>query len=289
MPCAGVRRTERARFSPMRDDGGRSMESTTMSDDKEDDFLSQMATSDADEADAGDKPDADKPDGEKAEKGDPGEPEKKDTAAPPATELDKKEPEHVPLAALKAEREKRQALERQLAELRTTSKQPGADKAQDTTDKQAAAASFYDDPEGFVRTQITQAQRQAESRLYAALEADAREQFPDFDEVMEQVVERVKENPALREQIFRSPNPARAAYRLGKQFRDADALQKDPEAVREQIRAEERARLEAEFKARDEAKRKTADAIPPDLAATRSTTGATSAPAGGVFADIFPE
>lgn len=260
-----------------------------MSDDKEDDFLSQMATSDADEADAGDKPDADKPDGEDAAKGDPGNPEKKDTTAPPAAELDKKEPEHVPLAALKAEREKRQALERQLAELRNTSTQAVAAKPQDTTDKQPPAASFYDDPEGFVRTQITQAQRQAEGRLYAALEADAREQFPDFDEVMEQVVERVKENPALREQIFRSPNPARAAYRLGKQFRDADALQKDPEAVREQIRAEERARLEAEFKARDEAKRKTADAIPPDLAATRSTTGATSVPAGGVFADIFPE
>lgn len=263
-----------------------------MSGDDKDDFLSQMATStdEGDDTEAGEKSETEEAgEGEGGKTGDPANPpEKKDTAAPPAPDPDKKTSEHVPLAALKAEREKRQELERQLAELRNPNpQQPGQAKTTDTP--QQPPASFYDDPEAYVRNQITQVQRQADGRLFAALEADAREQFPDFDEVMEGMVDKVKDNPALREQIFRSANPARAAYRLGKQLKDAEALQKDPEAERERIRAEERTKLEAEFKAKDEARRKAADAIPPDLAATRSTTGASTPADGGVFNELFKD
>ena len=254
-----------------------------MSDDKQDDFLSQMATStEADDTEAGETPDADTSGEASAETGEPAKP---DDAAPPAADTGKKDSEHVPLAALKAEREKRQAVERELAELRNQQRpQAPAEGAQPQREP-----GFYDDPEAFVQRTVTRAQRLAEQRLFAALEADAREQYADFDEVMEATVARVKDNPALQQQIFSSANPARAAYRLGKQLRDAEALQKDPEAERERIRAEERAKLEAEFKAKEDERRKKLDAIPPDLAATRSTSGAFVPAAGGVFDEIFKE
>ena len=232
----------------------------------QDDFLTDMATSTDAAEPEGDKPEGDEARGEDAEKGEPAKP---GTVATPAADSDKKDSGHVPLAALKAEREKRQELERQLAELRTN-RQPDGRKP-DPADPDKQEPDFYDDPKAFVAREISRAQREANGRLFAALEADAREQHADFDEVMEDMVNRVKENPALQKQVFSSPNPARAAYRLCKQLRDAEALQKDPDSVREAIRAEERARLEKEF-AEKAKKQQAADDIPPDLASTRGTT-----------------
>ena len=106
--------------------------------------------------------------------------------------------------------------------------------------------------------------------FHAALEADAREAYPDYDEVLAELGDAARENPALRQQVFSSPNPAKAAYKLGKQLREMKAMQ-DPQAYRAQIAAEIRAEIAAEQAAKETARAAAAAAIPPDLSAARST------------------
>lgn len=165
------------------------------------------------------------------------------------------EPEatHVPLAALKAEREKRQQYERELQAYRQQPQQ------------QQVAPNFYEAPEEYV----AQIEQRAVQRMNAALEADLRENNPDYDEVMDELKAYAQENPAVLHQIFSSPNPPRAAYKLGKQVRELAAM-KDPDQYRKGIEAEVRAKVEAEYAAKESARVAAAAAIPPDLSAARS-------------------
>lgn len=203
------------------------------------------------------------------EKGEPAQPE---AVATPAAEPKKEET--VPLAALRAEREKRQAYERELAELR--GKQ-----------QQEQAPNFFEAPDEYVQHLMSRAQRQANERLYAALEAQARETYTDYDEVCAEVQAHVAENPAVVPQIMGSPNPAVAAYKFGKQLREMKALQ-DPVAYRAAIRAEVVAELQKEAEAREAAKRKAVDSIPPDLASARSASSDQDV-AGDPFKTLFKE
>ena len=196
--------------------------------------------------------------------------------APTAPEADKGS---VPLAALMAERDKRQneqrqreALQRELDRLKAEREQP---------------PSFYDNPESHVQHIVTRAQQDAQQRLFAALEADVRDQHPDYDEVFEEVVKHAEQNPAIRDQVFNSPNPARAAYKLGKQLRELAAMQ-DPEAYRQKLEAELRAKWEAEQAAKAKAKQDAAAQIPPDLSTARNATAATTPSAGSVIDELFP-
>lgn len=249
--------------------------------DKNTDFLDEMQTSEAEEVAATpETPDTDTTAAEPsdAKTGDPATPDKS-AEATPAAASDKEG--QVPLAALMAERDKRQqekaqreALQRELDQIKARDQQP--------------APNFFEDPEAFVQRVSQSAEQQAQARLFAALEADAREQFPDFQEVMDELVEQARDNPALRDQVFNSPNPAKAAYRLGKQLREMKAMQ-DPDAYRAKLEAELRAKWEAEQKAKDEARAKAAADVPPDLAAARSSTGAAMPAPGSVFNEIFPK
>lgn len=182
------------------------------------------------------------------------------TPEPPAPEVpttpEPKE-EHVPLAALKAERAKRQEYEarvRQFEQQQAQQPQP----------------NFYEAPEQYVQTLLRQHDQQVTLRMLGALEAQAREVYPDYDEVFEIVQESAADNPVLTQQIMQAPNPAMAAYKLGKQLREMQAMQ-DPDAYRAKIAAEERAKVEAEYKAKEEARLKAASAIPPDLTAARAS------------------
>lgn len=168
------------------------------------------------------------------------------TAAPPRDES------HVPLAALKAEREKRQQYERELQALRQRQAQP-------------EAPSFYEAPEQYV----AQVEQRAVMRMNAAFEADLREQNPDYDEVIEELKDYAQGNPAVLHQVFNAPNPPRAAYKLGKQIRELQAM-KDPDAYRKGIEAEVRAKLEAEYAAKEAERVRLAGALPPDLSSARS-------------------
>lgn len=174
--------------------------------------------------------------------------------APTATEP--REETHVPLPALKAERQKRQELERRLAEIEAAQRanpEPQPD--------------FYSDPQQF----IAQREQQLTQRLHAALEEQAREAYSDYDDVLASLKEYAQENPAVLGEVFGAANPALKAYKLGKQVRELKAMQ-NPGEYRAKLEAEIRAQIKAEFEAAEKAKAATAAAIPPDLASARSAT-----------------
>lgn len=243
----------------------------------EDDFLSQLTQDEPEQAE--------EPEPEEAEV-ETGEPETAEEPEVTPTPEPAKESTTVPLASLKAEREKRQRaeaerqrLEAELAAIRQQATQPQQQPTQ--------PMDFYADPEAYVSNVVTKAQQQAEARLYAALEAEARESLPDYDDLMEGLVPVVQNNPALRQQIFSSPNPAKAAYNLAKQMKAMESMQ-DPLAYEAQMRARIKAEIEAELAAKAEAKAAAARAIPPDLAGTRSAAAKGAAPVDP-FTELFPK
>lgn len=246
-----------------------------MTSEKDDDFLDQMTEADTEE---GETPE---PEAVEVEKGEP-ETAKVESEATPAPET-AKEHTTVPLASLKAEREKRQRAEaerqRLEAELAALRQQPT---------QQPAQVDFYADPEGYVSNVVSKVEQQAQARLYAVLDAEAREAFADYDELMEELVPKVQANPALKQQIFSSPNPAKAAYQLAKQMKAMESIQ-DPIAYQQQLRAQVRAELEAEMKAKAEAAASAARAIPPDLANTRSASTKGAEVLADPFRELFPD
>jgi hypothetical protein len=194
------------------------------------------------------------------------------TPAPAApTAAEPLEGTHVPLAALKAERDKRQNYERELADLRKqiALQQPAAPEP-----------NFYEAPEQYVQQVVQSERQQMTQALYSALEADARDAHADYDEVLAELNEAARDNPVIRQQVFASPNPAKAAYKLGKQLREMKAMQ-DPAAYRASVEADIRASIKAEQDAAAASKAAAVAAIPPDLAATRSAV--TAEPVTGDF------
>lgn len=198
-----------------------------------------------------------------------------ETPAPEVTTTpEAREEQTVPIAALKAEREKRQAFEKELAELRA---------AQQAAPPQQLP-EFYEAPEQHL--QVIE-QRHAQ-RLYAALEAQAREVHPDYDEVFEEVKAAAEGNPALQQRIFSAPNPALEAYKLGKQLREFKRME-DPVKYRAEVEAELRAKWDAEQKAKEKA-RAAADAeIPPDMTQARNAAGQFQPQTESDFTDLFPK
>jgi len=218
-------------------------------DEKEKDFLDGMT--DDGSAEVVEAPEPATPEPEKVES-----PESPAAEAPTAPATRKEDT--VPLAALRAEREKRQQYERELAELRQRA-------------EQEKRPSFFEAPEEYLQTIVAQTQHQANQRLYAVLEEQAREAHPDYDEVFAEVEDHCRDNPAEANRILSSPNPALAAYKFGKQLRERRAME-NPEQYRAQLEAEIRAKIAAETQAKEEARRQAAAAIPPDLATVRSTS-----------------
>lgn len=201
--------------------------------------------------------------------------QKPEAPAPEATTATEvKEPQTVPLAAMKAEREKRQRLERELAEERAKHQS-----------QQDPAPSYYEDPEGYLARAQSAIEQRATARLNAALEAQAREQYPDYEEKMGVVMEHAAGNPAIVQEIMTAPNPAVAAYKMGQRLMEFQQMQ-DPEAYRARIAAEVRAQIEAENKLKAEQRQKAASEIPPDLSQARNTRGE-FAPKSDVFNELF--
>jgi hypothetical protein len=244
-----------------------------MTSEKDDDFLSEMTELDTDEADTPE------PESDEVEKG---EPETAEVPEVTPTPEPAKEATTVPLASLKAEREKRQRAE---AERQRLEAELSALRQQPATPVQSP--DFYADPEGYVGQVMSKVEAQFNQRLYAVLDAEAREAFADYDEVMEELVPKVQANPALKDQIFSSPNPAKAAYQLAKQIKAFESMQ-DPVAYEAQMRARIKAELEAEIKAKADAATAAARAIPPDLAASRSAAAKGAQVDGDTFRELFP-
>lgn len=183
---------------------------------------------------------------------------KPEAGPPPA-----RDPEEGRIAALKAEREKRQALERKIAEYEARLAAPPAAQAPaiPQTPKQPAQ-NFWDDPEAYVAAQREEmAKQMAEQtrgvRLDLAREM-VRSAHPDYDEAesaLYDYVERVKatNDPAMLAQvnaiaaaINHAPNPAMKALELGREAKNLRDANYDPQAALERrIQAEVDKRLAA--------------------------------------------
>lgn len=197
-----------------------------------------------------------------------------ETPAPEVTTTpEAKEEQTVPIAALKAEREKRQAFEKELAELRA---------AQQAAPPQQLP-EFYEAPEQHMQA----LEQRATQRLYMALEEQARAVHPDYDEVFEEVKAAAQDNPAMQQRIFSAANPALAAYQLGKQLREYKRME-DPVKYRAEIEAEVRAKLEAESKAKEKARAAADAAIPPDMTQSRNAAGQYAAAPENPIDTLFP-
>lgn len=197
-----------------------------------------------------------------------------ETPPPAATTAPEVSEEHtVPYAAMKAEREKRQRLEQELANVRQQ-QQPQVD--------------FYQQPDVYVQQHLQQAEQRAQQRFIAALEEQARETYPDFDEVVNDVVEQAEGNPVLAQQVMGAANPVLAAYRLGKQMRELKQMQ-DPDAYRARIEAEVRASVEAELREKEAQRARAAAAIPPDLTDARNAKGQFAPVSDSVLTELFPK
>lgn len=209
--------------------------------------------------------------------------------APAAPEAHAETP--VPYAAMKAEREKRQERERELQErdrrIAEYERQLQELRNPAQSQQQPKPIEIWEDPDAYINQRLSAVEQQQNARLYAALEAQAREAYPDYDEVFAVVQEHAKTNPGIGPQVLGAPNPAMAAYKLGKQLREAKQME-DPAAYRAKLEAEIRAQIASEAKAAADAKRKAADAIPPDLSSSRNVAGSGQPVVEDTFDTLFP-
>jgi hypothetical protein len=203
------------------------------------------------------------------------------------------EKDHVPLAALMAERDKRKEAARKAEDLEKRIKELEAQTAKPA----AQLPDFYQDPERYVQIVVAQANAQAKDAMYAALEEAEREKHENFDEVFAEIYEKASKNPELAREILTSKNPAAKAYKLGKELREIAESRQDPEAYRAKIEAEVRAKVMKEVELENLKKEKAAadakalaDSIPPDLSSERSAVSSPrSRKTSSVIDELFPK
>lgn len=204
----------------------------------------------------------------------------KQNAAPPA----EKNPEEGRIAAVKAEREKRQALERELTELRAKLAAPPAQPVQQAPQQPPAQPQvplsdlMFQDPERFVAALQQRQEEQLLATRIATSEAMARQQ-PDYDAAEQALTAYAQSSQQAAAEVaakLRShPAPAMWAYQAGKhllsQHRWQPIMQQhsDPEAF---IAAEVERRLQEKLAEQQAARPAAAPAprLPTSLASATS-------------------
>jgi hypothetical protein len=198
-------------------------------------------------------------------------------SAPPAPPVEA-EPQHIPIAALKDERQKRQQLEARLAEYEAYLSQ-----IQQQQQAPQAKPDMFADPEGYeahLEAQITarlmqqlQPQLQQTQTLTRAEMSEfvARQKFEDYDAKIEVFKEALEANPFLHSQLMQAPDPATFAYNAANKYIEAKQYGTASPSV-EQIEAQLREKIMAEIGMANRPK------VPTTLAGDRSV-GSRSGPA----------
>jgi len=155
------------------------------------------------------------------------------------------EPQHVPLAALKDERDKRQQMEQQLHELNNRLQQ------YDAYFQQQAQPTIDEDPIAFVaqavREQLApQLQQELLQVRVQTAEAMARGRWADYDDKIELFKAEAQRNPFLLQQLQGAPDPATYAYNVANQIAEAQRYGGQAPS-REQIEAELREKIMQEI------------------------------------------
>lgn len=163
--------------------------------------------------------------------------------------------QNVPLTALMAERDKRQALERQVAEF-------NANKAKEP------APDVFEDQAAYTQ-HMTQQMSDAMFHERASMsEFHARREFKDLKEKLE-VFRRISaDNPALQAQVQNSPSPFHEAYDIVAKHEKLAKMENINEfeaKTRAEIEAQVRAEIKAEIEGKQQADKQLRDSIPTSL------------------------
>lgn len=191
---------------------------------------------------------------------------KGENSAPPAQQ----EEAGIPIAALKDERAKRQALEAELAQLRAQLQQPPQ-----------PAPDMWEDTQGWQQHLTQQVTNTATEQAALNARLDTSEMlvaqaYPDFEEVRPKILEFMGANPGLREQILGDRHPWNRAYQLVKNHEKMQALAAvDVTDLKAKLREEVKAEL------LKEAEEKLPPSAPPSISDVRSVGSRSAAPWGG--------
>ena len=190
-------------------------------------------------------------------------PEPESGTPPQAPEV---ETERVPVAALRDERHKRQALEAELAHYRA-SQQP-AQPMQTQAEQPADAPDMFEDPAGFqawVR-QAAASDAMKQARQEFALERTrasaiaAQTKYADYNDAIEAFKDLAATNPGLEQTMMQQPDPAEWAYRTAKTHMEVSQYGSLDAAINARVEAELAKRMAAQPQAPQLPKATLADA-----------------------------
>jgi len=185
------------------------------------------------------------------------EPEPEATTAP---EVPKAEPQNVPLKALQAEREKRQALERQVAEFNA---QKEAIPAPDIFEDQAAYTQHF-------QQKIDNDRFNDKANMS---EFYARREHADLDSKVEAFKELKLTNPALEAQVMNAASPYHEIIDIVAKHEKMEKMQNIDEfeaTTRAEIEVKVRAEIKAEMEGKQQADKNLRDSIPTSLVDAQS-------------------
>jgi len=173
-------------------------------------------------------------------------------------------------AAYLAEKEKRQALEKEKEQ------KPPKKEEFDWQDPNKTIDNIKND----INSQVED--RFIKMSIYhlGKREPDAKEKLEVFDSM-------ARENPSLFDQMVKHPDPGQYAYDLAAQKMLTDEVGSDPKAYEEKIRADERAKVEAELKATTDKNKKIAESLPPSTMSFSDRVPTNKAP-NEPFSELFP-
>ncbi len=159
--------------------------------------------------------------------------------------------QNVPLTALMAERDKRQALERQVAEF-------NANKAKEP------APDVFEDQVAYTQ-HMTQQMSDAMFQERASMsEFHARREFKDLDAKLEVFRQISADNPALQAQVQNSPSPFHEAYDIVAKH-ERLAKMENIDTWEANKTAELEAKIRAEYEGKQQADKQLRDSIPTSL------------------------
>ena len=159
------------------------------------------------------------------------------------------------------ERRKRQAVEKQLEELK---------KAQEEAAK-TPRPDLIDDPEGALSHMQAEFDQKLRNQTIAVGQEMMRSMHEDYDTLEAEFVELAKTNPVIAQGVRDAANPAKYAYDIATKAREAAALT-DTSAL-EKLRQKLRAEVLAEQEAEKAKQAKKEEALSPSLASSKAEGG----------------
>lgn len=176
----------------------------------------------------------------------------------PAQEMTEKE--RAFLAKANDEKQKRQELERKIAEM----------EAKLNAKPKEEPKQFWEDPESVLNTYKQEMERMVVNTKLNTSEQIARSKYQDFDEKVEIFKEVLAKTPWIFDEAKNSPDPAEFVYKTAKNYHELQQAG-NMEEFRSKVEKDIRTKIEAEYRAKEEAKKKEMDAIPESLSNVRST------------------